>query len=87
MTTIALKKDIINKISKIKDKKTLESIQEIINKDNVLDKNGALILTSEMKQIIQLSKDKYEKGEYKNHENLMQDLDLIKSKNVYFGFF
>lgn len=82
MTTIALKKDIINKISKIKDKKTLESIQEIINKDNVLDKNGALILTSEMKQIIQLSKDKYEKGEYKNHVNLMQDLEIWRKEKM-----
>jgi hypothetical protein len=82
MKTIALKNDILNKISKIKDKKTLESIQELINKHNILDKNGALILTSEMNQLIQLSKDKYEKGEFKNHDNLMQELELWKKEKV-----
>jgi hypothetical protein len=82
MKTIALKNDILNKISKIKDKKTLKSIQELINKENVLDKNGALILTSEMNQLIQLSKDKYEKGEFKNHDNLMQELELWKKEKV-----
>jgi hypothetical protein len=82
MTTIALKNDILNKISKIKDKKTLKSIQELINKENVLDKKGALILTSEMNQLIQLSKDKYENGEFKNHDNLMQELELWKKEKV-----
>ena len=60
----------------------MESIQEIINKDNVLDEKGALILTSEMKQIIQLSKDKYENGEFKNHDNLMQELEIWRKEKM-----
>jgi hypothetical protein len=35
-----------------------------------------------MNQLIQLSKDKYEKGEFKNHDNLMQELELWKREKV-----
>ena len=35
-----------------------------------------------MNQLIQLSKDKYENGEFKNHDNLMQELELWKKEKM-----
>ena len=40
------------------------------------DKNGALILTSEMKKIIAISEDQYKRGEFKTHEEVMAETEL-----------
>jgi hypothetical protein len=76
MTTTALQKELIKKISKIKDKKMLASLNDFINQDQVFDKNGALILTPEMIRLIEISKEQYRRGEYKTHEQVMEEADL-----------
>jgi predicted transcriptional regulator len=76
MTTIALQQELINKISKIKDKNKLNLINDFLEQEAVFDKNGALILTSEMKKIIALSEEQYKKGEFKTHQEVMAEAEL-----------
>lgn len=81
MTTIALQQELINKISKIKDKSKLNLISDFLEQEAVFDKNGALILTTEMKKIIALSEDQYKKGEFKTHQEVMAEAELwLKEK-------
>ena len=76
MTTIALQQELIKKISKIKDKEKLTLLYDYIEKEEVLDKNGALLLTPEMKKIISISKEQYKRGEFKTHEQVMAEAEL-----------
>jgi hypothetical protein len=76
MTTIALQQELIKKISKIKDKEKLTLLYDYIEKEEVLDKNGALLLTPEMKKIIYISKEQYKRGEFKTHEQVMAEAEL-----------
>jgi hypothetical protein len=81
MTTIALQQELIKKISKIKDKEKLTLLYDYIEKEEVLDKNGALLLTPEMKKIISISKEQYKRGEFKTHEQVMAEAELwLKEK-------
>lgn len=76
MTTVALQQELIEKISKIKDKSTLSSINNYIEQAEAFDKNGGLILTSEMRKIIAISEDQYKRGEFKTHEEVMAETEL-----------
>ena len=81
MTTIALQQELIKKISKIKDKEKLTLLYDYIEKEEVFDKNGALLLTPEMKKIISISKEQYKRGEFKTHEQVMAEAELwLKEK-------
>ena len=82
MTTIALQQELIQKISKIKDKEKLNLISDFIEQEDVFDKNGALILTREMKKIIALSKEQYKNGEYKTHQEVILEADLWLKERV-----
>jgi flagellar biosynthesis/type III secretory pathway protein FliH len=76
MTTVALKENLIKKISEIKDKKILQSISEFIDQDEIFAKNGSLILTPEMLEIIAISKDQIKNGQFKTNEQVMAEAGI-----------
>jgi len=76
MTAITLKENLLKKISGIKDKETLQSINEFIDQDAVFDKNGGLILTSEMLELIAITKEQIKNGQLKTNEQVMAEADL-----------
>lgn len=82
MTTIALRQELIKKISKIKDKSKLNLISDFLEQKETFDKNGALFLTSEMKKLIAISKEHYKKGEFKTHQDVMAEAELWLKERV-----
>ena len=76
MTTIALQQQLIKKISKIKDKEKLSFLYDYLEQEDVFDKNGALILTPVMVQLIKISQEQYKRGEFKTNEQVMTEADL-----------
>ena len=76
MTAIALQKQLIKKITKISSPQKLQHLKEILNQEGALDENGALILTSEIKSLIKISQEQIKNGQFKSHEQLMNETNL-----------
>jgi hypothetical protein len=77
MTAITLQKELIKKISEIKDNKRLISIKEYIEMEcEIYHPNGAVQLTPEMVQLLEKSEAQYQKGEYTSHEQFMTEMDI-----------
>ena len=75
MTTSTLKENLIKKISKITDKQILHSINEFIDQDEIFAKNGSLMLSSEMLELIAISKEQIKNGQFKTNEQVMAEAD------------
>ncbi len=77
MTTIALQQELIDKISKIRNKKTLVAIKKYVELDcEVFHTNGSLRLTPEMQQLLEKSEKQYENKQVTSHEQLMTEMDI-----------
>lgn len=75
MTTLQLKENLIARISKIKDKKKLFAIQEYVEmKCDTFHENGAVRLTPEMIQLLEISEQEYLNGNFTEHGVLMDNL-------------
>ena len=76
MKAIALKDSLIKKISGIKDRKTLQSIDEFIEQEAVFDTKGGVILNAEMLALIAISKEQIKNGQFKTNDQVMAEADL-----------
>jgi hypothetical protein len=74
MTEIALQKELITKISKIKDKKELEFLNNYIF--TAKDKVDEPELTTEMSKLIAISENQLQEGQFKTHNEAMKEIDL-----------
>ncbi len=82
MTTIALKQEFIDKISKIKSKKTLTAIKKYVEFDcELFHAKGALKLTPEMLQLLEKSEKQLENGQFKYHEQVMLEAKQWLNEN------
>jgi hypothetical protein len=82
MTTIALQQELIDKISQIKNKKTLTVIKKYVELDcEIFHTNGALRLTPEMLQLLDKSEKQLENGQFKYHEQVMQEAKQWLNEN------
>ena len=81
MSTAELKKKLINKINQINDLSFLEAIDTILNTKTTESPEELFSLTSEQKENIRIGKGQIKIGEYKEHQQLMNDVKgWLKSK-------
>jgi len=81
MSTAELKKKLIDKINQIHDFSFLETIDTILNTKAAESSEDLFPLTSEQKESIRIGKEQIKTGEYKEHQQLMNDIrGWLKSK-------
>lgn len=74
MTEVAIKEELIGKISSIKDKKRLKAIKNFIEKDSlVVCDDGSIKLSSEMKDLLEKSSNQIKNGKFKTHKQVMAE--------------
>jgi predicted transcriptional regulator len=77
MTTIALQNELIKKISAIKDKQKLFSINEYVEMEcETFHSNGAIQLTPEMIKLIEIGQEQCKNGQVTPHEQVMAEMDI-----------
>ncbi|MFC3417822.1 hypothetical protein [Algoriphagus hitonicola] len=76
MTTIDLKKHLIQRISEIEDMAFLEAIKTILD-----SKSQILHLTSEQREEIKQSQDQINQGLFTSHDQLDEEFEKWANKN------
>jgi hypothetical protein len=76
MTTLDLKKHLIQRISEIEDMAFLEAIKTILD-----SKSQILHLTSEQREEIKQSQDQINQGLFTNHDQLNEEFEKWANKN------
>ena len=83
MTAATLKENLIKKISGIKDKKKLFSINEYVEMEcDTFHPNGAIQLTPEMIKLLEISEEQFKNGQYTPHEQVMAEMDIWLRERV-----
>lgn len=73
MTIAALQKKLISRISEIHDSKKLEYLEELLNAKDSFDKDGILIITEPMSELIKISKEQIKNGDFKSNDQVMEE--------------
>ncbi len=77
MTAIALKESLIKKISRIKNKRILTSIDEFVSLEcDTFNSNNEIKLTPTMIKLLEMSEDDYKNGRTVPHEQVMAEMDV-----------